>query len=571
MAIEFKLPGLGENIQTADVVAVKVKPGDAVKKDQTLLEIETDKATIEVPADFEGTIKEVMVKAGDKISIGQTLLTANGEGSAKTESSGPQPTELKGEEKQKVATTYDEPKEDLKAAAEQSAAKSEAPSSSDEGQGGSAEFTLPELGENIQTADVINVMIKPGDTVKKDQTVIEIETDKATIEVPSSVSGKVKEVFAKAGEKLKVGAVVFTVEGGASSAPKTEAKKEAAAKEMPEEAKPLPMEDVKQAKAEPKWTPSAPLPEKSTFDPSKIAPAAPTVRRFAREIGVDINQVKGTGPGGRISIPDVKAYSRQANTGGGSAAQTGGISVKKAALPDFSKFGEIEVKEMSNIRRKTAEHLSHAWVTIPHVTQFDKADITEIENLRKNFGKKAEAAGGKLTVTAVLVKVIASALRAFPQFNSSVDMDGSKIIYKKYINIGVAVDTDRGLIVPVIKDADKKNIIEISVELSQIAEKARTKKTTLEEMQGGCFSISNLGGIGGTSFTPVVNWPETAILGVSRGSFEPVYIDGKFEPRLMLPLSLSYDHRVIDGADAARFLKWVTNAIQQPFLLALEG
>lgn len=572
MAIEFKLPGLGENIQTADVLAVKVKPGDAVKKDQTLLEIETDKATIEVPADFEGTITDVLVKAGDKINIGQTLFKANGSGETQTESAGPQPTAVKGEEKEKIATTYDEPKENLKAATEQSVAKAEAPSS--EQGGGSAEFTLPELGENIQTADVIAVKIKPGDTVKKDQTVIEIETDKATIEVPSTVEGKVKEVFAKAGEKLKVGAVVFTVEGaaGAASAPKAEAKKEAP-KAVPEEARPIPMQDVKPVTAEPKWVPPAPLPERPTFDPSKIAPAAPTVRRFAREIGVDINQVKGTGPGGRISIPDVKAYSRQMNQGGGAAAQSAGtgISIKKEALPDFTKFGEVEVKDMSNIRRKTAEHLSHAWNVIPHVTQFDKADITEIENLRKNFGKKAEAAGGKLTVTAVLVKVIASALKAFPQFNSSVDMDGSKIIYKKYINIGVAVDTDRGLIVPVIKDADKKNIIEISVELNQIAEKARNKKTSLEDMQGGCFSISNLGGIGGTSFTPVVNWPEVAILGVSRGAFEPVYIDGKFEPRLMLPLSLSYDHRVIDGADAARFLKWVTNAVQQPFLLALEG
>ncbi|MBI5731126.1 MAG: 2-oxo acid dehydrogenase subunit E2, partial [Ignavibacteriales bacterium] len=310
-----------------------------------------------------------------------------------------------------------------------------------------------------------------------------------------------------------------------------------------------------------------------------VVPAAPSVRRFAREIGVDIAQVVGSGASGRISIEDVKTYAKAVNEQfrqGGFGGIT--VGVTRETLPDFSKWGEIERQPMSNIRKKTAEHLSYAWATIPHVTQFDKADITELENLRKQFGKKVDEAGGKLTVTAILLKVIASAFKVFPQFNSSVDIVKSEIIFKKFVNVGVAVDTDRGLLVPVIRDVDKKNIIQLSIELAEISKKARDKKLSLEEMQGGCFTISNLGGIGGTYFTPIVNSPEVAILGVSKSVYEPVYINGnpaeqagKFEPRLMMPLSLSYDHRIIDGADGIRFLKWVVNALENPFLLSLEG
>ncbi|MBM4172680.1 MAG: dihydrolipoyllysine-residue acetyltransferase, partial [Ignavibacteria bacterium] len=302
-----------------------------------------------------------------------------------------------------------------------------------------------------------------------------------------------------------------------------------------------------------------------------VVPAAPSVRRFAREIGIEISNITGTGNHERISIEDIKAYAKKLNQQLQKGEVIGGVAFPKETLPDFSKWGEVEHQPMSNIRRKTAEHLSFAWATIPHVTQFDKADITELENLRKQFGKKVEEAGGKLTVTGILLKVIASAMKVFPQFNSSVDMERSEVIYKKYINIGIAVDTDRGLLVPVIRDVDKKNITELSVELNEISKKARDKKLSLEEMQGGCFTISNLGGIGGTYFTPIVNSPEVAILGVSRAEFEQVYINGDFKPRLMLPLSLSYDHRIIDGADGIRFLRWVINALENPFLLSLEG
>jgi pyruvate dehydrogenase E2 component (dihydrolipoamide acetyltransferase) len=298
------------------------------------------------------------------------------------------------------------------------------------------------------------------------------------------------------------------------------------------------------------------------------APAAPSVRRMARELGVDIGDVPGGGPEGRISVDDVKAYAKRQLAAG---ARSGGGPGVAVPLPDFTRWGGVEHQPMRAVRRKTAEHLSAAWATIPHVTQCDLADITGLEELRKKYAKQVEAAGGNLTITAIAVKIVAAALKVFPQFNASIDLAADEIIVKKYVNIGVAVDTDRGLLVPVIRDADRKNIVQLSVELAQLSEKARTRKIALDEMQGGCFSISNLGGIGGTYFTPIVNAPEVAILGISRARMEPVYKDGGFVPRFMLPLSLSYDHRVVDGADGIRFLRWVVEALEQPFLLALQG
>jgi pyruvate dehydrogenase E2 component (dihydrolipoamide acetyltransferase) len=304
--------------------------------------------------------------------------------------------------------------------------------------------------------------------------------------------------------------------------------------------------------------------------PRLPAPAAPSVRRAARELGVDLHDVRGTGQGGRISVEDVKAHVKKVMLGGGPKANVA-AGPAPVVLPDFSKWGAIERKPMRAVRRTTAERLSVAWSQIPHVTQFDVADVTVIEQLRQQFGKRAEAAGGKLTVTAIALKVVAAALKAFPQFSASVDMATSEVVYKQYVHVGIAVDTDRGLLVPVIRDVDKKNILQLSAELAQLSEKARTGKTTIEEMQGGCFTITNLGGIGGTHFTPIVNHPEVAILGLSRAKMEPVWKDGEFVPRLMLPLSLSYDHRVIDGADGIRFLRWVAEALEQPFLLSLQG
>lgn len=287
--------------------------------------------------------------------------------------------------------------------------------------------------------------------------------------------------------------------------------------------------------------------------------AAPSVRRFAREIGVELAQVPGSGPRGRISLDDVKAFAKRLLTSGGMI--NAGAPAHSEPLPDFAKFGGIERQPMNNIRKKTATHLSHAWQTIPHVTQFDKADITELEKARKQYSTNER----KLTITPFLMKILAAAMKTFPQFNASVDMAAGEIIFKKYINIGVAVDTERGLLVPVIRNVDQKNILVLADELTAMAERARNKKVTLEDMQGGSMTITNLGGIGGTSFTPIVNWPEVAIIGISRARMEPIYVENNFVPRLMLPLSLSYDHRLIDGADGARFIRWVAEAIEQPF------
>ena len=481
------------------------------------------------------------------------------------------------------------------------------------------DFTLPELGENVTSGDVLRLLVKPGDTLAKDQSVLELETDKATIEVPSSVAGRIQEIKVKPGETIKVGQVILTVETAqedATSAPASDAGAKAAAPpeaadaadgpdaadapEAPAPAQVRPLRPRRAERAAPAAVPAAAAsaPARASEETAErasagdvarprkvvdisrgtrpaaaaperpIAPAAPSVRRLARELGVDVNRVSGTGPGGRISLDDVKVHAKQIVEGG----QPGGAAAP-AALPDFTRWGEIERQPMRPVRRKTAQHLSAAWATIPHVTQHDLADITGLDALRKRYAPEVEAAGGSLTVTAVAVKIVAAALEVFPQFNASVDMAAGEIILKKFVNIGIAVDTDRGLLVPVIQHADTKNIIDLSVEIKQLSEKARTKKITLEEMQGGCFSVSNLGGLGGSFFTPIVNAPEVAILGISRARMEPVYDkeSGQFTPRLMLPLSLSYDHRVVDGADGVRFLRWVAEAFEQPFLLALHG
>ncbi len=473
------------------------------------------------------------------------------------------------------------------------------------------EFKVPELGENVSQGDVAKILVKVGDTIAREQPVLELETDKATIEVPSSVAGVVKDIRVKQGDKVQVGSVILTVDenGAGAGAPKAaeQAKQGEPAKpareqepqpeqrpdqkvvSMPRPPSPAPQASARQGQPEapragglaaPKPTSEAraggpaalKLTPEARAEAGPAAPASPSVRRLAREIGVDVNEVHGSGPDGRISQEDVKEHARRILSSVSTTLTRGsGEPATSVPLPDFEKWGPIERQPMSNIRRKTAEHLSHAWTTIPHVTQFAKADITPMEELRAKFRKQVEEAGGNLTVTAVLVKVLAAAVKPFPQFNASLDAGNNAIIYKKYVNVGVAVDTEYGLLVPVIRNADQKNITQIAVEMHQLSEKARAKKLSLDEMSGGGISISNLGGIGGTYFTPIVNWPEVAILGVSRGIVEPVWRAEKFEPRQLLPLSLSYDHRVIDGADAMRFLRWVVEAIEQPFLLSLLG
>ncbi len=429
------------------------------------------------------------------------------------------------------------------------------------------EFKVPQLGENVEKGDVVRVLVAAGDTLKIDQPVFELETDKATIEVPSTVAGTVADLRIKPGDQVKVGQVVLTVEEG----PEVQESPGVQGSEAPAAGAPglkprgtADVVDIATARPAAAAAPvAAPAAATGPVELAPSVPAAPSVRRFARELGIDIAQVAGSGPGGRIGQEDVKAYVKSVVTSG-----SGGSTRAFAPLPDFSKWGRVERQPMSNIRRKTAEHLSQAWQA-PHVTQHDKADLSGFETFRDTCGPRVEQAGGKLTITAVLIKVLATALDRFPQFASSPDMANNAIIYKSYRHIGVAVDTPNGLLVPVLRDVNSKTITQIAVELAALSQKARDKKLSLDEMSGSVITVTNLGGIGGTSFTPIVNQPEVAILGVSRGGIEPVWHDGQFVPRPMLPLSLSYDHRVIDGADAARFLRFIAEALEQPLTMVL--
>jgi pyruvate dehydrogenase E2 component (dihydrolipoamide acetyltransferase) len=581
---EFKLPELGENIDQGDLVRLMISPGTTITQGQAVMELETDKAVVEVPSTVSGVVKEIHVKEGEKIKVGQVIFTF--ENGASGVARAPSPAkELKVQQAAASAS-----------AAKASPVEPPAPTPSAPVQrerritssatAGPTEFKLPELGENISQGDLVRLMISPGIKVSEGQPVMELETDKAVIEVPSSISGIIKEVQVKQGDKIKVGDVIFTLEGAA--APQTErprhlpvehvsgqqgarlAFQAAIQAEGKTEEQALPRDQPQPLP--PSFTMPAQLEKVAGSERGAPIPAAPHARRLAREIGIDIHNVKGTGPGGRISEHDVKAHSKELLASVAAAAQAPrGAQSAQPELPDFTKWGKVERVSIRGVRRKTAEHLWQAWTTVPHVTQNDKADITELEHLRARFAPKAEEVGGKMTVTAIALKVCSSALKIFPQFNASIDLAKDEIVYKQYINIGVAVDTDRGLLVPVIRDVDKKNIVELAAELTQLSKKAREKKLTLAEMEGGTFTITNLGGIGGTGFSPIVNYPEVAILGLSRSSTEPVWLNGKFEPRLVLPVSLSYDHRLIDGADAARFLRWIAEAFEQPFLLSVQG
>ncbi len=589
---EFKLPELGENIDQGDLVRLMISPGATISQGQAVMELETDKAVVEVPSTVSGVVKEIRVKEGEKIKVGQVIFTFENGAGAKSRPTEPKVRQAAASASAATSTmqlprSADQPASARQAAAPPStAATPDRRASRPSASAGPTEFKLPELGENISQGDLVRLMISPGIKVSEGQPVMELETDKAVIEVPSSISGIVKEVRVKQGDKIRVGDVIFTLEGAAG--PQAErprhvpvehvsgqhgarlAFQAAIQAEGKTEEQALPRDQPQSPP--PSFTMPAQLEKVAGSEHRTPVPAAPHVRRLAREIGIDIHNVKGTGPGGRISEHDVKSHSKALLASVTTAAQAPrGAQFAQPELPDFTKWGKVERVSIRGVRRKTAEHLWQAWTTVPHVTQNDKADITELEHLRARFAPKAEEAGGKMTVTAIALKVCSSALKIFPQFNASIDLAKDEIVYKQYINIGVAVDTDRGLLVPVIRDVDKKNIVELAAELTQLSKKAREKKLTLAEMEGGTFTITNLGGIGGTGFSPIVNYPEVAILGLSRSSMEPVWLNGKFEPRLVLPVSLSYDHRLIDGADAARFLRWIAEAFEQPFLLSVQG
>lgn len=451
------------------------------------------------------------------------------------------------------------------------------------------EVKLPDVGEGIESGTVVSVLVKPGDKIQKDQPLVELETDKAVVEVPSTAAGVVQSVNVKEGDEARIGAVLVVVDeaGGATEPAQAEQPAEAKAEEKQAEEKQAEEPSAPPAQPEPapgagrqepqpprtsgqagggRPTPAAAATDRSDDDNGRLVPAAPSVRRLARELGVDLRRVHGSGILGRVSAADV----RQAVSGADRAPA--GTAVAAPPLPDFSRWGEVEREPMSGIRKATVRSMSTAWSTVPMVTHFDEADVTDLERFRKRYQKEADKQGIKLTPTAILLKVVGVALRRFPDFNASIDVAKLEVVRKQYVNVGVAVDTDAGLLVPVVRDVDSKGIIELARELGELAEKARSRKLSLEEMQGGNFSISNLGGIGGTNFTPIVNPPDVAILGVSRAAVKPVWDEGgSFQPRTVMPLALTYDHRLIDGAAAARFLRWVCTALEEPFVALLDG
>lgn len=460
------------------------------------------------------------------------------------------------------------------------------------------EIKIPDIGEKVESLQVVGILVAPGDMVEVDQGIVEVETSKAMVEIPSPERGKIVEVLVEEGQELKIGQAVAKIEVGAAASSdagesddgKTDAttkqKKEKAseaetktdtADTQPESPQPEPAKAKKSPEKPKAASPSgdtkrssAPAPKKSAPAPSAAgaAPASPSVRRLSRELGVDINEIEGTGPSGRITDDDVKDFVRRQVNSSGFSLPSGPAETD---LPNFSKWGEVSHEPMTMLRSTIAQSMSLAWHTVPQVTQFDEADITELERFRKKYGAHIKEAGGKLTVTAILIRVITAALQRFPRFNASIDTKNKEIIYKKYINIAVAVDTENGLVVPVLKNVERKNIHELSVELTDIADRTRTRKVKPDELEGGTFTISNQGGIGGTNFTPIVYWPQVAILGVSRSRSHLEHMDGRTEPRTILPLALSYDHRIIDGADAARFLRWIVDALEHPLLLNLEN
>jgi len=426
---------------------------------------------------------------------------------------------------------------------------------------------LPDVGD-FDDIEIIEILIHVGDEISKDDSIITLESDKATMEIPSPLSGKVTAIDVSVGDRISEGANIASVEVAETSMPEPDESQPG----EPEEAKttkaevaPVAAEPITSADSIPTPPPAqdAPRPAPVLENTSSPAHATPSIRRFARELGVDIKRVPGSGNKGRIVREDVQSYVKQALSGGATAPVSGsGLQLSDAPVIDFSKFGEIESQPLSRIKKLSGAHLHRSWVSVPHVTQFDEADITELEAFRKSLAKEAEKKGVRLTPLVFIMKAMVSALQAFPDFNASLDASGDNLILKKYFHIGVAVDTPNGLVVPVIRDVDKKGIYELSAELAETAARAREGKLLPKEMQGGCISISSLGGIGGTQFTPIVNAPEVAILGVARAKMQPVYQrDGSFKPALMLPLALSYDHRVIDGAQGARFTTYLSQLI----------
>ena len=540
MSFEFFLPQLGEGIKSGTVIALSFKNGDKIKKDDPILEIETDKAAMGLPSPVSGVLVKYCVKEGADVKIGDLVAIIE------TSESSATPTVAKAKAPEPVAPAKTDP-EEVKVKAEPVIVRASESSAAT-----AKEFRLPPLGEGIKGGNVLTVYVKPGANIKEGDPVIELETDKAAMSVPSPFSGQIQSISAKEGKELKIGELVAVIITSGSVAPatqtvtaKTETKIEEKKIEVktPEATKP----DVAAASRE--FT--VPVLDRS----KKIVRAGPATRKFARELGVDLTLVNGTKKQGRIDVADVKQFVKESLSNPGvSQGFSAGVAKQSVALPDFTKFGKIRREPLSKIRKIISERMTYNWNTIPHVFQFQDIDITGITEVGKKYSEEFKEKGSTASPTNFFIKAMVSCLQAFPKFNSSIDEASGELIYKEYYNIGVAVDTPVGLIVPVLRNVDKMSIFEIGKNLREIAAKGRDRKITPDEMIGSCLTLSNLGGIGGTSFTPIVNFPEVAIIGVAKAQIKPVYIDNAFVPRSIVTICLSYDHRVIDGADAARFV-----------------
>ncbi len=530
---EIKVPDLG-GADEVEIIDIIVSKGDSVEAEDSILTVETDKATVDLPAPGAGKITKITVKVGDKVKEGDVIGAMDVSGSADNSDNEPEATaDEKGEEQASEAaseSSEDKPK----------------PGKS----GGSREETVavPKL-DGFENVPVIEINVSEGDTIEVDDPMVTVESDKATMEIPSPYTGKVGRILVSVGDKLSEGDKVLEM----TVADDGEESSTDSAREDKTESRP----DDKSEQKRPAQKEPAPQPQGSTYEPpvagAKVH-AGPAVRKQARELGADLTRIKGSGPKSRILKDDVQTYVKshllQAQQGGSVGTGSGIPGVK---LPDFSQFGDIERESMSRIMAATAANMQRSWLNVPHVTQFEDADITDMEMFRKGQQAAGEKKGVKMTPLPFLLKACAAALAELPQFNVSLDLDRKEVVRKKYIHIGIAVDTPYGLMVPVIRDVDTKGLWELAAESAELAQKARDKQLQPAEMQGGCFTITSLGGIGGTAFTPIVNTPEVAILGVSRAIMKPVWDGQEFQPRLMLPLSLSYDHRAVNGADAARF------------------
>jgi len=530
--VEIKVPDIGD-FKEVEVIEVLVSEGDTIQAEQSLITVESDKASMEIPASQGGVVKSVKIKVGDKVGEGSVILEVEAGAGAEAPKAAAAPVQTE-------------------------AAPAAAPAAAPQAGAGPVDIAVPDIGD-FKEVEVIEVLVAVGDTVKAEQSLITVESDKASMEIPAAQGGVVKEIKVKVGDKVSEGTVIVVVDGQGGGAAQPAAAPQAtaaAAVEAPkaQAAAPAPAQSAAPVPAAP-----AMAIEDAGLPPGKLPHASPSVRKFARELGVNLSRVQGSGPKSRITADDVRAFVKQALASGSGAGQAAAAGSADGAalglLPwpkvDFTKFGPIEAKPLSRIKKISGANLHRNWVMIPHVTNNDEADITELEALRVALNKENEKAGVKVTMLAFVIKAVVAALKKFPEFNAS--LDGDNLVLKQYYHIGFAADTPNGLVVPVVRDADKKGILDLARETSELAKKAREGKVSPADMQGGCFSISSLGGIGGTHFTPIINAPEVAILGLSRSFQKPVWDGKQFQPRLTLPMSLSYDHRVIDGAAAARF------------------